>query len=77
MRGIAIPRIWSFIPKPEKNTPLPQPVQMLVVDYRSSGDLRGYVGFDADEIRDMAEDGKIRVTCEFCNARYEFEPQEF
>ncbi len=33
--------------------------------------------FDADEIRNMAEDGKIRVTCEFCNARYVFDPQEF
>jgi molecular chaperone Hsp33 len=33
--------------------------------------------FGAEEIRDMAEDGKIRVTCEFCNARYDFDPDVF
>jgi molecular chaperone Hsp33 len=33
--------------------------------------------FDADEIHDMAEDGQIHVTCEFCNALYEFYTQEF
>lgn len=33
--------------------------------------------FKADEIREMVEDGKIHVTCEFCNARYDFDPREF
>ena len=33
--------------------------------------------FAADEIRDMTEEGKIRVTCEFCNTRYEFDPDIF
>ena len=30
--------------------------------------------FSAGELRDMAEDGRIRVTCQFCNARYDFDP---
>ena len=33
--------------------------------------------FGAEEIVDMVEDGKIRVTCEFCNARYDFDPDVF
>lgn len=33
--------------------------------------------FGADELSDMAEDGLIGVTCEFCNARYSFEPDDF
>ena len=33
--------------------------------------------FGAEEIEDMAEDGRIRVTCEFCNTRYDFDPGEF
>lgn len=32
--------------------------------------------FRARELEDMAEDGQIRVTCEFCNARYDFSPKE-
>jgi molecular chaperone Hsp33 len=32
--------------------------------------------FRARELEDMAEDGQIRVTCEFCNARYDFSPEE-
>lgn len=30
--------------------------------------------FSADELLDMAEDGQIEVTCEFCNAHYTFAP---
>jgi len=30
--------------------------------------------FAADDIKDMVENGKIVVTCEFCNRRYDFEP---
>jgi molecular chaperone Hsp33 len=33
--------------------------------------------FGGDELSDMAEDRKIRVTCEFCNTRYEFDPEVF
>ena len=33
--------------------------------------------FGADELQDMAEDGQIRVTCEFCNTRYDFNPEVF
>lgn len=33
--------------------------------------------FGSEEIRDMTENGQIRVTCEFCNARYEFDPVVF
>ena len=33
--------------------------------------------FGTEEIKDMVEDGKIRVTCEFCNAGYEFNPEVF
>lgn len=31
--------------------------------------------FPAEERRGMVEDGLIRVTCEFCNARYALDPQ--
>lgn len=33
--------------------------------------------FSSDDLRDMAEDGKIHVTCEFCNAVYDFDPGVF
>ena len=33
-------------------------------------------GFSQDERADSLEDGKIRVTCEFCSTRYEFDPAE-
>jgi molecular chaperone Hsp33 len=29
--------------------------------------------FSPDEIADMVQDGRIAVTCEFCNSRYEFD----
>lgn len=32
--------------------------------------------FGSDDIADMAEDGAIRVTCEFCGRRYEFAPED-
>lgn len=41
---------------------------------RIEGVLRG---FSAEEITDSIEDGAISVTCEFCGAKYSFEPQEF
>lgn len=34
-------------------------------------------GFSAEEIEDSVEDGRIQVTCEFCNETYEFSPSEF
>jgi molecular chaperone Hsp33 len=33
--------------------------------------------FSATEIADSVEDGRISVTCEFCNTRYDFDPAEF
>lgn len=40
--------------------------------------IRGILdGFSADEIADSVEDGIIRVNCEFCSKKYEFEPAEF
>lgn len=40
--------------------------------------IRGILdGFSADEIADSVEDGIIRVNCEFCSKKYEFEPTEF
>jgi molecular chaperone Hsp33 len=33
--------------------------------------------FSATEIAESVEDGAIRVTCEFCGTRYEFDPAEF
>lgn len=33
--------------------------------------------FGSDELTDMAEDGRIGVTCEFCNAHYDFAPEDF
>ncbi|MCX5580373.1 Hsp33 family molecular chaperone [Kaistia terrae] len=33
--------------------------------------------FSAEEITDSIEDGEISVTCEFCGAKYDFDPQEF
>jgi len=32
--------------------------------------------FGAEEIEAMADNGRIRVTCEFCNTRYDFDPEE-
>ncbi|HMN87837.1 MAG TPA: Hsp33 family molecular chaperone [Bauldia sp.] len=33
--------------------------------------------FTAEEIAESVEDGRITVTCEFCNTRYDFDPDEF
>ncbi|WP_367192423.1 Hsp33 family molecular chaperone [Amorphus sp. 3PC139-8] len=33
--------------------------------------------FDADERREMVEEGEIRVTCEFCSTVYRFPPSDF
>lgn len=33
--------------------------------------------FSAEDIADMEKDGKIRVTCEFCNSHYDFNPGTF
>ena len=33
--------------------------------------------FEPDDIAGMIEDGRIKVTCEFCSATYEFEPGPF
>jgi len=33
--------------------------------------------FSAEDIADMTVDGEVWVTCEFCNARYSFDPQSF
>jgi len=33
--------------------------------------------FGPDDLADMAEDGQIEVTCEFCNRRYRFDPGDF
>jgi len=32
--------------------------------------------FSPGERRDMAENGQISVTCEFCNRTYRFDPAE-
>lgn len=32
--------------------------------------------FDPADLGDMVKDGRIEVTCEFCNAVYDFEPQD-
>jgi molecular chaperone Hsp33 len=32
--------------------------------------------YGADELNDMLEDGRVVVTCQFCSARYEFDPDE-
>jgi len=34
-------------------------------------------GFSADEIEESVEDDAISVTCEFCGAKYVFDPQQF
>jgi molecular chaperone Hsp33 len=40
--------------------------------------IRGILqGFTAEEVRDSIEDGEIKVSCEFCSKRYEFDPAEF
>lgn len=33
--------------------------------------------FDAGDLSGMVKNGAIEVTCEFCNARYSFQPEEF
>lgn len=33
-------------------------------------------GFSPEEFDDMLEDGQVKVTCEFCNAGYDFLPSE-
>ncbi len=33
--------------------------------------------FTPQERADMVEDGRITATCEFCSARYDFDPEEF
>ena len=33
--------------------------------------------FSGEELADMVVDGELWVSCEFCNARYDFDPQEF
>jgi molecular chaperone Hsp33 len=33
--------------------------------------------FSAEEVTDMTVDGEIVVTCEFCSARYRYDPKEF
>ncbi|MCH8238920.1 MAG: Hsp33 family molecular chaperone [Proteobacteria bacterium] len=44
----------------------------------SPGGVKAMLGrFGGDEIKDMVEDGRIRVTCEFCNSRYDFDPEDF
>lgn len=40
--------------------------------------ITGVIGqFTAQDRIDMIQDGKIIVTCEFCNSVYDFEPDEF
>ncbi|MFN4272682.1 MAG: Hsp33 family molecular chaperone [Aliihoeflea sp.] len=34
-------------------------------------------GFNAEEIADSIEEGRIRVSCEFCSTEYLFDPAEF
>ncbi len=44
----------------------------------SEDKVRGILkGFSAEEIDGSIEDGRIRVDCEFCSTRYEFDPAEF
>lgn len=44
----------------------------------SEDKVRGILkGFSAEEIDSSIENGKIRVDCEFCSTRYEFDPAEF
>ena len=33
--------------------------------------------FSAEDLADMIVDGEVGVTCEFCNARYDFDPETF
>jgi molecular chaperone Hsp33 len=40
--------------------------------------IRGILGgFSAEEIAASTEDGKIRVSCEFCSQSYDFDPADF
>ena len=34
-------------------------------------------GFSAEDVAEMTVDGEVWVTCEFCNARYSFDPESF
>ena len=34
-------------------------------------------GFSPEDLADMVVDGEVWVTCEFCNARYHFDPESF
>lgn len=34
-------------------------------------------GFSAEEIAESTQDGRIKVSCEFCSTQYEFDPAEF
>lgn len=44
----------------------------------SQDKIRGVLGrFSAQEIEDSIEDGRIKVTCEFCSKAYTFDPAEF
>jgi molecular chaperone Hsp33 len=44
----------------------------------SQSKIRGILeGFSADEIADSTEEGRIRVSCEFCSKAYDFDPAEF
>lgn len=44
----------------------------------SAEKIRSILGsFTAEEIAESTENGVIRVTCEFCSKRYEFDPAEF
>lgn len=33
--------------------------------------------FSGEELQDMVVDGRLWVNCEFCNARYDFDPKDF
>lgn len=44
----------------------------------SQSKIRGILeGFSAVEIADSTEEGRIRVSCEFCSKAYDFDPAEF
>ena len=44
----------------------------------SRAKIRGILdGFSAEEIAASTEDGRIRVSCEFCSQSYEFDPADF
>ena len=51
---------------------LDQVKRMVEVEQSLSG--RGLETLDAEDLADMVVDGEVWVTCEFCNARYRFDP---